>query len=163
MTAEEVAAGIVSREAKDPKMNDSVLDPSAFAQDGGPSIAERMEPVYWRAADNARVARNGALGGWDQLRARLKGTEEGPLLFFFSTCRDTIRTLPALQHDPQRPEDLDTESEDHAADETRYSVMSRPILHRKIEPEEARWPVERTINEMIAAERRKRLQMEEDG
>ena len=151
MTAEEVAAGIVSRETKDPKMNDSVLDPSAFAQDGGPSIAERMEPVYWRPADNARVARNGAVGGWDQLRARLKGTEEGPLLFFFSTCRDTIRTLPALQHDPQRPEDLDTESEDHAADETRYAVMSRPILHRRIEPEEARWPVERTINEMIAA------------
>jgi hypothetical protein len=48
------------------------------------------------------------------------------MLFVFSTCRDTIRTLPALQHDPDRPEDLDTASEDHAADEARYACMSRP-------------------------------------
>ena len=85
--------------------------------------------VFFRPADNARVARSGALGGWDQLRARLKGDGERPLILFFSTCVHTIRTLPALQHDELKPEDLDTESEDHAADETRYACMSRPITH----------------------------------
>jgi hypothetical protein len=48
------------------------------------------------------------------------------MLFVFSTCKDLIRTLPALQHDPDRPEDLDTDAEDHAADECRYACMSRP-------------------------------------
>jgi hypothetical protein len=41
---------------------------------------------------------------------------------------DFLRTLPALQHDPDRPEDLDTGGEDHVADETRYACMSRPFL-----------------------------------
>ena len=35
-------------------------------------------------------------------------------MVFFSTCHDTIRTLPALQHDAARPEDVDTNGEDHA-------------------------------------------------
>lgn len=163
LTANEVKEGIVWREEFDPKMNDQVIDPAAFTQDGGPSIAERFLPeIGWRPADNKRVARGGALGGWDQLRYRLKGTSEGPLIFFFSTCTHTIRTLPALQHDPQRPEDLDTESEDHAADETRYAVMSRPITHFEEKPEAVKWPVERTINELIEAQRKKRLAMEDD-
>jgi hypothetical protein len=42
-----------------------VLDPAAFASDGGRSIAERMarRGVHFRRADNARVAQRGALGG----------------------------------------------------------------------------------------------------
>jgi len=34
----------------------------------------------------------------------------------FSTCKDFIRTVPALQHDQARPEDVDTDGEDHAGD-----------------------------------------------
>lgn len=54
------------------------------------------------------------------------------MIYFFSTCTDTIRTLPALQHDDARPEDVDTEGEDHAPDEVRYACMSRPYI-RQIE------------------------------
>lgn len=70
------------------------------------------------------------MGGWDQLRARISGDEAGPQLVVFSTCRDFLRTVPVLQHDPARPEDLDTESEDHIADEARYACMSRPFIRR---------------------------------
>lgn len=68
------------------------------------------------------------MGGWDQLRARLVGDGERPMIYFFSTCRDSIRTLPALQHDQTKAEDVDTESEDHAPDEIRYACMSRPYI-----------------------------------
>ena len=139
LTAEQVAEGIVARETKEPKdiegktpISYGVLDPAAFAQDGGPSIAERMARppwrVFFRRADNARVSRRGAMGGWDQLRSRLIGEEDRPMIYFFNTCRDTIRTLPALQHDQAKPEDVDTESEDHAADDVRYACMSRPYV-----------------------------------
>lgn len=133
LTAEEVADGIKEREADDlvrVRQIGGVADPSIFAEDGGPSIASRMSSrgVFFRPADNKRVAQHGALGGWDQLRARLKGDGETPGIFFFSTCRDTIRTLPALQHDPDRPEDVDTDAEDHAPDEIRYACMSRPYV-----------------------------------
>jgi hypothetical protein len=32
-----------------------------------------------------------------------------------------------MQHSEINPEDLDTEAEDHAVDETRYACMSRPF------------------------------------
>ena len=38
------------------------------------------------------------------------------MLLLFSTSRDLIRTLPALQHDDARPEDVDSDMEDHAPD-----------------------------------------------
>jgi hypothetical protein len=83
--------------------------------------------VWFKRADNRRVGLRGAMGGWDQLCARLKGSDDGrPMLYVFSTCRDFIRTVPAMQHDSTRAEDVDTEGEDHCGDQTRYAVMSRP-------------------------------------
>jgi hypothetical protein len=137
MDATEVGRGVKARDLDDP-ISYGVLDPAAFATDGGPSIAERMasKGAFFRPADNKRVTQRGAMGGWDQVRARLNGDEDGhPMLFFFSTCIHTIRTLPALQHDADKPEDLDTTSEDHAADETRYACMSRPWIRAPKEPE----------------------------
>jgi hypothetical protein len=143
LSAEVVAQGIKSREAQaEETIASAVLDPSAFAEDGGPSIAERMrrEKVQFRPADNKRVPGAGAMGGWDQMRARIngprdeKGEAKGPaMLFVFSTCRDFIRTVPVLQHDAMRPEDLDTDGEDHVADEARYACMSRPWVPRAAE------------------------------
>ena len=52
------------------------------------------------------------------------------MLYVFDTCRDFIRTVPVLRHDPRRPEDLDTRAEDHIADETRYVCSSRPMIAR---------------------------------
>ena len=60
------------------------------------------------------------------MRQRLKAGQ----LFFFATCTEAIRTIPSMQHDPDRPEDLDTECEDHAADSVRYACMSRPYAAR---------------------------------
>ncbi len=49
------------------------------------------------------------MGGWSELRSRLKGDLDGhPMLFVFSTCRELIRTTPMMLHDPNHPEDLDT-------------------------------------------------------
>lgn len=151
LTAEEVADGIAERE-KGEKMGFAVMDPSAFAQDGGPSIAERMweRRVAFARADNARVGKMGALGGWDLVRTRLKGDGGIPRLFVFSTCKDFIRTIPPLQHDLKRAEDLDTESEDHIADDTRYACASRPYVPR-IETKEPK-PLFKPLNEMTMSE-----------
>ncbi len=135
LTAEEVAEGIRNRE-KDEQIAYGVLDPAAFSVDGGPSIAERMARVgvHFRRADNKRVGVRGSLSGWDQMRSRLAGDADGnPMLVVFSTCKDFIRTVPALQHDPDRPEDVDTEGEDHVGDEARYACMSRPYIPRSRE------------------------------
>ena len=168
LTAEQVAAGIAEREIHEPRdirgdtgVTYGVLDPAAFASDGGPSIAERMAPIYWQRADNARVARTGAMGGWDQVRSRLIGTAARseltqqidwatgrPMIYFFSTCRDSIRTLPALQHDKARAEDVDTDSEDHAPDEIRYACMSRPWINEAPLKKEPKFLQDATLDEL---------------
>lgn len=139
MTAEEVAQGIMQRQPQEEKIHYAVADPAIFAQDGGPSLAERMwngglRPP-WQRADNKRVGTLGHLGGWDLVRARLKGEDYGtpqwqPMMYVFSTCVDFIRTFPALQHDARRPEDVDSDNEDHSPDAARYLCASRPWLSK---------------------------------
>ena len=141
IAAEVIGMTIAARE-KDERISYGVLDPSAFSQDGGPSISERISKgsrgkVFFRRADNTRVARIGAVGGWDQLRARLVGDDEGrAMIVTFTTCVDSIRTVPFMQHDPDRPEDVMTDSEDHAADEWRYACMSRPYVPTREKPKD---------------------------
>lgn len=125
----------VAQEIKRAEVGDTiiygVIDPSAYSNQSGPSHAERMatEGVFFRKADNNR------LGGWDMVRDRLCGIEGDPMKdygvgqpmwYVFSTCVHIIRTLPALQHDLNDPEDCDTDGEDHAPDALRYGFMSRP-------------------------------------
>ena len=117
LSAAAVAEGIKAREVND-QIAYGVADPAIFKEDGGDSIAKMMQPhgIHWLPADNDRIS------GWTQLRERIQGEEGKPLIYFFSTCIHTIRTLPALQHDTNKPEDVDTDAEDHAPDETRYAV-----------------------------------------
>jgi hypothetical protein len=166
LPAPEVARGIVGlethtgpdgREVRE-SIDDAVLDPSAFATVDGPSIAERMEGCDWRRADNTRVSQRGAMGGWDQVRERLRGTEEGPGLLIFSTCTHLIRTLPALPHDRHKAEDVDSEAEDHAADAIRYGCLTRPLVRDAPGIPKARYEHELTVNEVIERQRRKRLE-----
>lgn len=144
MTAEEIALGILEREPVTEVMSMSVIDPAAFKEDGGPSHAERMskisrvrldgtiQAVTFQRGDNTRI------GGWDMVRQRLKG-DEAPMLYFFSTCADSIRTIPGLQHDVGKPEDLDTDGEDHAADELRYACMARPWVRKNPGVVQPKW------------------------
>lgn len=151
LTAEQVAFGIKDRQSE--SVAYGVADPAIFSSDGGPSIAERMfrNGVVWRRADNSRVAKSGHMGGWDQMRSRIGGDEEGPMLVSFHTCRDFIRTIPVMQHDQSRAEDIDTAGEDHAADECRYACMSRPWINDPPAPKEAIRPLgQMTFSEVLA-------------
>jgi hypothetical protein len=148
MTAEMVAIGIRDRERNE-LIRYGCADPSIFIRDGGPSIAEAMamRGCQWRRADNRRKP------GWEVIHQRLQGGADGvPMLYFLECCDDTIRTLPVLQHDETDPEDLDTDAEDHAADETRYAVTSRPWVNKlraQDTPQFLKHPSQVTINELV--------------
>ena len=132
MTNFEIGKGIATRTPAREKIHKTVCDPSIFKSDGGPSIAEQM----WKGgkfmmsrADNSRIP------GWGQVRSRLLGDEAGdwagrPMLYFFSTCVNTIRTLPVQQHDNVNAEDIDTDGEDHCADVVRYVCQARPYARK---------------------------------
>ena len=107
-----------------------VADPSIWDASRGESVAETAIKygVYFTPGDNERLA------GWMQVHYRLAFDANGfPMMYIFSNCKAFIRTIPLLQFDEHKPEDLDTDGEDHVADEVRYFCMARPIKPRVAE------------------------------
>lgn len=127
-----------------------VADPAIWDSSTGVSIEEvaAKRGVYFSKADNARIP------GWMQMHYRMAFDENGyPMLYVFSNCKAFIRTIPLLVYDDVKVEDLDTDMEDHVADESRYACMSRPISPR-IPPEEEK--IEDDPLNMVADAKRRR-------
>lgn len=104
-----------------------IADPAIWGTQTGESVAETAakHQVYFNKADNSRIQ------GWLQCHYYLQFDENGyPMFQVFKNCRNFIRTIPLLQFDEHKVEDLNTEGEDHIADCWRYMLMSRPISPR---------------------------------
>ncbi|MBP3410081.1 MAG: phage terminase large subunit [Clostridia bacterium] len=102
-----------------------VADPAIWDASHGISTAETAAKyrIYFTPGDHARIA------GWMQCHYRLAFDENGYAKFYcFSSCDQFIRTIPMLCYDEHKLEDIDTDMEDHIADEWRYAMMSRPLL-----------------------------------
>ncbi len=101
-----------------------IADPAIWDAETGESIADTAgkHGVFFSPGDHKR------LPGWMQVHYRFAFDDNGyPQMYIFRTCKAFIRTIPLLQYDEHKPEDLDTDGEDHVADEVRYFCMSRPI------------------------------------
>lgn len=116
--------------------------PLARSTPGGPPPPGSIARAYWdRFGSSVRKANNDRLGGWATLDALLAPVDIGdggppaPRLYVYSTCRNLIRTLPALPRDEKNPEDVDTHAEDHAADAARYALME--LVGRRYERPDA--------------------------
>ncbi len=104
-----------------------IADPAIWDAQTGESIADTAakHQVYFSPGDHKRIP------GWMQMHYRLAFDENGfPLFYVFKNCKNFIRTIPMLQFDEHKVEDLDTDGEDHIADMVRYVLMSRPIKPR---------------------------------
>ena len=110
-----------------------VADPSIWDGSRGIAIIEEAEKhhLWFDKGINDRIP------GWMQIHERLKFDEHGKaMLYIFENCKDTIRTIPLMMYDEHKPEDLDTDGEDHICDSLRYFCMSRPIAPREIKVKE---------------------------
>jgi phage terminase large subunit len=88
---------------------------------------------YARLGIPLGVANTDRVNGWAELMAALGDPPAGipPKLSLHRRCARLIETLPALQHDPRRPEDVlkvdaddDGNGGDDTADALRYLVMA---------------------------------------
>ena len=52
-------------------------------------------------------------------------------MYVFENCQAFRRTMPLLQFSRTNPEDLDSDGEDHVADEVRYLCMMCPLTDRR--------------------------------
>ncbi|MCR5630111.1 phage terminase large subunit [Eubacterium sp.] len=106
------------------KQIQGIADPAIWNHSTGESIADiaLKYQIYFSPGDNARIS------GWQQIHYRFQFDENGyPMMYIFNTCKAFIRTIPLLLYSETKPEDVDTDMEDHVADETRYMCMSRPL------------------------------------
>ena len=98
---------------------------------------------YAKLGITLQAATMDRVNGWAEILQRLGDVEGGiaPRLFIHRRCGRLLETLPALQHDPNRPEDVlkvdadeDGVGGDDAADALRYMVATRPrqIVVRKL-------------------------------
>lgn len=108
---------------------DMVADPACWSNDDDqPTIAQEFSRAGWQMVK----ANNDRINGLARVHERMNSiAPDGlPTLIVFNTCTHWIRTVPALPVDEKKPEDIDTNAEDHAYDETRYAVMSPLSLTR---------------------------------
>lgn len=103
-----------------------IADPSIFDEsrgsDGCVANIFARKGIYFERGDNKRIP------GKMQIHNRLMFDKNGtPGFQVFSTCRDFLRTVPALVYSSTAPEDVDTAGEDHIYDEWRYLCMAHPI------------------------------------
>jgi hypothetical protein len=104
----------------------NIADTSIFSpgvNDNRASVDQDFQKagIHFEPADKARVL------GWSEMLKLLTATKppddaprEQRALFICETCTNLLRTLPNLQRDESDPENIDTETEDHAADALRY-------------------------------------------
>ena len=104
-----------------------IADPAIWDAETGESIADTAakHQVFFIKGDHQRIP------GWMQCHYRLAFDENGfPMFYVFKNCEHFIRTIPLLQFDEHKVEDVATDGEDHIADAWRYFLMSRPIKPR---------------------------------
>jgi len=137
-TPRQIVQGILARESQEIAENihiDRVCDPAIFDKSRGDSVADQMAPdgsrpgIIFHKGDNTRLA------GKMQVHERLRFDHNGkPGMYIFTTCEDWLRTVPNLPYSLTKPEDVDTDAEDHDYDATKYFLMDHPVALTKKTP-----------------------------
>lgn len=103
------------------------------------SIGSKMEKqgVSWIESDKSPGSRiAGAAVLCEMLEAALEGFDsesgmpERPAIYFFNNVRGIISRFPVLSRDSKKPDDVDTDQEDHDYDALRYratKIIKKPL------------------------------------
>lgn len=135
LSAPEIALGIKQRELllKQGKWIETPVLPGPadnqirdVRESDTPTIETKMAQhgVRWAESDKAPGSRK---IGLQLIRDRMQAARDAngePAIYFMDNCRAAIGTLPTLPRDELKPDDVDTDSEDHAYDEVRYRVLA---------------------------------------
>lgn len=101
----------------------TLADPSMWAKKRLGEIVHSTEIEYRHQGVSLTKANNDRLDGKRKFQTMLEPLPDGlPGIQFFDNCANSIRTIPALPYDDTRPEDVDTDAEDHAYDTVRYGI-----------------------------------------
>lgn len=107
-------------------------DPSMWARKNQEGLISSTADEYARYGVPLTRADNDRLSGKRKVDRLLADLPDGkPGIVFFSNCKSLISTLPSLPFDENKPEDVDTDAEDHAYDALRYGLTNERAHDRK--------------------------------
>jgi len=144
MLPDAVAQGIRDRE-EDAGLKGRVrpgpADHNIYTNDSGTTAESIMrgKGVTWEQANKGPGSRK---NGWEVMRQMMSSArpEEGehvrtkPGMFVCDRCQQFQMTVPSLSRLDRDMDDIDTEAEDHIADETRYRVRRQDLtFHRRVQ------------------------------
>jgi hypothetical protein len=126
MSVREVAEAIREKSLGDwklGKMPPIFCDPALRIKTG--QIGEDFLQTFARYRVALTPVSNNRQVGWQRVHEALSidpatGT---PWVTFHPRCKYLIRTIPTMLQDPNDPEDLDTDSDDHGVDSFRYALQ----------------------------------------
>lgn len=133
VTVRAAAEGIKERDAQwGLASHVTFADPSLNINTG--QIGESIGLTFGRYGVPLVYPSNDRLSGWQRVHEALapcrhpecmsaEYPEGRPWLTIASRCKYLLRTLPLMIQDDHNPEDLDTDSDDHAVDPLRYLLM----------------------------------------
>ncbi len=101
----------------------TVLDSACFSNTGS---GETISEIYMRNGVSAHPSPKDRVAGWNLFHEYLRADDINnfePRMVFFDNCVNSIRTIPAMQVDKHRPEDMDSGLEDHCADSLSYALQ----------------------------------------
>lgn len=103
-------------------------DPSMWIRRPEDTGAISTAGKYIAAGLPLQPANNDRVPGWGHVRDFLADGKDGiPMFQVTSNCIHFIETFPSLVYDRHRDEDIDSDGNDHCADECRYALISRRI------------------------------------
>lgn len=147
MLSSAIATGIIRKERAlglTGRVQPGPADNSIWDETDGRSIAREMakpvvvdgkqcKGVTWARSNKNPGSRK---NGWELMRIAISNAQpeileggyraprEEPGLFVVRDCAQFIRTVPTIPRDEKDLDDVDTDAEDHIADESRYMLLS---------------------------------------
>lgn len=154
--AENNAKAVLKLMPKDERVEMAVADRAIFAKQGyGETVADILRRNGIGQPGGKIPLLEPSLGGKDSRVARAQlfhqklfwDDDTIPKIRFFNTCVNAIRTIPSLIHNEHRPEDVNTDGDDHSYDAITY-------LLQKLEDVKTERPKTRTEQKILNAQKR---------
>ena len=125
LSVSQQAERILDMTLEDEYIGMTYADPSMWPSDAMKGKITSTPDEYLQYGINLTRGDNKRISGKQKVDNLLVPKPDGkPGIVFFSTCVHIIEQMENLPVDPNRPEDVDTDAEDHAYDALRYGLSN---------------------------------------
>lgn len=136
MRNDAIAQGILSRTSEQ-TTGITLTDSLPFQDRGMGQAGKKYVPadIFFEEGCPLTKGNTARIHGWSQVRDRLIGKGDFPMIYFTESCKAARDYLPAIETDPNNREDaVDSGEATHSPDAIRLACTARPMVKEKPMP-----------------------------